>query len=71
MKYTFFKHFVAGETQEETIKAVDNLKKYINFYFMKQTPYIWIRAGMGIVLDYSIEAGSGSPEELDRVANDI
>lgn len=55
MKYTFFKHFVAGETQEETLEAVENLK----------------RAGMGIVLDYSIEAGSGTKEELDKVAQDI
>lgn len=26
---------------------------------------------MGVVLDYSIEAGSGTVEELDKVARDI
>eukprot|EP00026_Physarum_polycephalum_P004538 Phypoly_transcript_04559.p1 GENE.Phypoly_transcript_04559~~Phypoly_transcript_04559.p1 ORF type:complete len:538 (+),score=62.19 Phypoly_transcript_04559:308-1921(+) len=55
MKQTFFKHFVAGETLEETVVATDKLKK----------------DGMGVVLDYSIEAGSGTVEELDKVARGI
>jgi len=55
MKKTFFKHFVAGETLGEAVVASDHLRK----------------ANMGVVLDYSVEAGSGSKEELDRVASDI
>jgi hypothetical protein len=29
MKQTFFKHFVAGETLEETVGPTDKLKKYV------------------------------------------
>ena len=32
---------------------------------------LYYRDGMGVVLDYSIEAGSGTTEELDKVARDI
>jgi len=55
MKRTFFKHFIAGETLEESEKAVEHLKQ----------------EGLGVVLDYSIETGSGTSEELDKIAQGI
>lgn len=55
VKHTFFRNFVPGETIEECEVAVDALKTN----------------GVGVILDYSIEAGSGTKQELDKVADHI
>lgn len=55
VKHTFFRNFVPGETIKECAVAVEVLKKN----------------GVGVILDYSIETGAGTKEELDKVADHI